>query len=306
MSILSVRSVFARAMIPAALLLGAAGCVGADDDGVVGSAEEGKAETSPTVKDVNAAAYLDRRGCATEDLPLVEREVIRARFEARQGFPMSKPTAPINVYWNIVHKSDGSGGTVTEAMIDEQMDVLNAAYSGFATFQIGNVRHHRNSRWYAGNQERKMKQALRQGSADDLNMYTLEPGGGLLGWATFPSSYARNPSMDGIVLHYGTLPGGGLEPYDLGDTATHEVGHWVGLYHTFQGGCTGAGDEVSDTPAEASAAFGCPVGRDTCAGGGDDPIENFMDYTDDACMDTFTTGQFARANFHWDEYRQGK
>jgi hypothetical protein len=214
----------------------------------------------------------------------------------------------IPVRWHVIRSGTSvSQGNIPDSMILDQIDVLNAAYAGKG-FQFGPVTIDRttNRQWYTGcygGAEKKMKQALRIDPANNLNIYSCRPSGGILGYAYFPNSFAESDYRHGVVLLDQSLPGGTAAPYNEGDTATHEVGHYLGLYHTFQGGCTGSGDSVADTPAEASAAFGCPVGRNTCSSPGDDPIENFMDYTDDACMFEFTAGQTTRMQSMTSTYR---
>jgi hypothetical protein len=222
--------------------------------------------------------------------------------------------APIPVYFHVIRNSAGTAGNVSDAQIADQISALNNALVGHGiSFQLVATDRTNNDSWFTAGPgsaaEAQMKAALRQGSADDLNIYSNNPGGGLLGWATFPWSYSGNPTDDGVNVLYASLPGGTAAPYDEGDTATHEVGHWLGLYHTFQGGCSKNGDFVSDTPSERSPAYGCPVGRDSCAARkypGVDPIHNFMDYTDDACMSEFTAGQASRMDAMWATYRQAK
>jgi hypothetical protein len=231
----------------------------------------------------------------------------------------------IPVNFHVISGRNGEGN-VPESWLDAQILVLNRNYAGRDyngnivsgaantgyTFVKNSVTRTSNKRWFAmtpgSSAEAQAKNALHVNTAGSLNFYTAKPGQNLLGWATFPWNLASNPNMDGVVVHYASLPGGSLSPYNLGGTGSHEVGHWVGLYHTFQGGCgtsdcANSGDLVCDTPAEGTATSGCPSNKDTCSGAGLDPVHNYMDYSTDICYTNFTPGQDARADFMMSTYR---
>ena len=283
----------------------------------------------------NSNASFKRCGTRTptdQEVTLMEEHLRTLRTNANKGKPdkpgnggggggeeppyVGSPNGSITipVYFHNIRDNNGNGGNTT-AQINAQMDVLNEAYNSVSggvdtpfRFELVETVNTNNTAWYnAGNrsaEESAMKAALRRGDAGTLNIYSFNVGGGLLGWATFPTDYTSNPTYDGVVVLNSSLPGGSAAPYNEGDTGTHEVGHWLGLYHTFQGGCRGAGDQVSDTPAERAPSYGCPVGQDSCRkDAGADPVFNFMDYTDDSCMFEFTQGQSDRADMLSTTYR---
>jgi len=255
-----------------------------------------------------------RRGCGTHIT--ASRVASSERLFQSQRLPAESEnaTATLDVYFHVVYANQTyQGGYVPDSQIHDQIKVLNQDYNSTGiSFNLINITRIESEDMFLrvapdSEQEAGMKKTFRYGNASALNVYTVGlaegDGQGLLGYATFPMDFPSNPMNDGVVLLYSTMPGSTQPKYNMGRTLVHESGHWAGLYHTFQGGCIGSGDSVDDTPPEESAAYGCPEKRDTCPGGGPDPIHNFMDYTDDSCMTGFTKGQAKRIKAQLRTYR---
>jgi hypothetical protein len=244
-------------------------------------------------------------------------------------------TFVIPVVFHVIQKTDGTG-TIAPALIHSQVDVLNEDFNALmgtpgamgtnAKIQfvlakldpMGNpttgINVVTNNTFFADppSGPNTMKRTLKWDPARFLNIYTNDGGGdGILGYATFPQEEAGGPE-DGVVLNWmyvgRNVPG--AEPYDQGRTTTHEVGHYLGLFHTFEGGCGTAaapfttGDTIADTAREREPNYGCSPVASGCSGGGMSPIENYMDYSDDACMTKFTPQQVNRmrcsiVNYRW-------
>ena len=244
--------------------------------------------------------------CSTPDLSKVQVDAVESALRRYVDELGAQATGNIKIAWHVIY--NGSTGNVPQSQIDAQISYMNARYAGTGfTFSLASVDRTNNSRWFTmtpgTSKETNAKNALAIDPTHRFNVYTCQPGQSLLGWATFPNSYAENSKKHGVVIHYASLPGGSLAPYNLGGTLAHEAGHYLGLYHTFQGGCVSPGDQCNDTPYEASPASGCPTGRNTCSAAGDDPIHNYMDYSDDACYTEFTANQITRMQSETGLYR---
>jgi hypothetical protein len=258
----------------------------------------------------------------------LQRKVARLAASGRLGKfgTLAKPTSVITIstHVHVITTAQGKGG-VTARQIADQIRVMNAGYAGTTSsvaadtqfqFRLDSVDYTANDAWYDWHmtpdfttddaEAAQAKRALHIGGWDDLNIYVAGLGDGLLGYATFPQQ--RDLGLDGLVLLNESLPGGKAAPYNEGDTATHEIGHWLGLFHTFQDGCQQPGDYVDDTPYQADGdnIFFCNESDDTCTQPGLDPVHNFMSYGDDPCLDRFTDGQAKRMAQTWTAFRDGK
>jgi hypothetical protein len=234
------------------------------------------------------------------------------------GFEATGPnvTYQIPVVFHVLHHTNGTGN-IGLSKITSQVEVLNEDYNAIAGTNgaLGNnakiffylattdpggmptngVTRHANNTWFsdAGNYT-----SVAWDTNKYLNIYTNQAGGSL-GYAFLPQQGVVGSNIDRVVLLYSAVGRNGSigPPYNKGRTGTHEVGHWLGLLHTFNGGCAGGdcyqgGDLICDTNEEATPRFGCPGSASSCSTS--DPYTNYMDYTDDLCMTNFTLEQVNR------------
>jgi hypothetical protein len=288
--------------------------------------------------------------------PLLAIEEERGNEEARKiaetllsqkNFAKQGNVKYIPVVFHIIH--NGGSENITQAQIMDQMRILNEDFRKKAgtngdkstnpnatdmefEFRLAQVdpngnRHdgiNRIQSTATNDASDNVKSLSRWPSTKYLNVWVVKTinlggttGGTVLGYAQFPFYMSFAPNNDGIVIradYVGSIQSGNSS--HMGRTLTHEVGHWVGLYHPFQDGCVGqtasncatAGDRVCDTPPVAEANFGsvCDATLNSCTGDNPDlpdMINNYMDYLDGKCANTYTLGQKARAIAQMSQYR---
>ncbi|KAF7325508.1 Metalloprotease [Mycena kentingensis (nom. inval.)] len=201
--------------------------------------------------------------------------------------------------------TDPDDGYISPEIIDHQLAMVNTDFAptGLSFALARAPRYVVNETWFADTAlfgspalDAEMKAALRVGGAQALNVYTLgfrTVASGVAGYATFPVNYTAFPELDGVVLNVLAVPP--LTTTRTGTTMSHEVGHWTGLYHTFQGGCAPPGDMVDDTAPQASSTWTCSAANplDSCPDDAfPDPYLNLMGYA--ACRGEITPGQIQR------------
>ncbi|KAI0517741.1 hypothetical protein F5B22DRAFT_645447 [Xylaria bambusicola] len=266
----------------------------------------------PNATPVNATVFA----CGNPPMAAEEHAVMARAFAEERMMKNTQVNAEIptvNVYFQVLASSEKpEDGWVADDLLQKQMDVLNDNFNKHGIkFQLAKTIRTINETWARGQDINFMASQLRMGSYSDLNIYLhLNLTGGAAGVCTIPVPVngAGTYNFDGCQILTSSLPDDA--PYtglNDGKAGVHEVGHWFGLFHTFENGCNSPGDYVDDTPSEAlPPGRGCEI-RNSCPGQpGNDPIHNHMSYTGSDCHTEFTLGQQIRMHNQWAVYRAGR
>ncbi|UWY27847.1 zinc metalloprotease [Flavobacterium sp. TR2] len=284
-------------------------------------------QNDQSAESANADASVpSRRGCATQEvleaqlkadpslaIRMNEIETFTIQHEGKNftgRLVNGKIEIPVVV--NVLYRTTAEN--ISNAQIQSQIDVLNkdfnalnsdynnvpALFAGVKanigiSFVLDQVIRKSTTKTSWGTND-AMKKTAQGGLAPTspttkLNLWSCVIGGGILGYAQFPGGAS---ATDGVVIDpkYFGLSGSANAPYNLGRTATHEVGHWMNLRHIW-GDATCGSDLVADTPTHNTANYGVPAypHYSTCTGTPVEMTMNYMDYVDDAAMYMFSTGQ---------------
>ena len=263
----------------------------------------------------------NRVRCSTVAPRLDQRLAIERNLKSNREFTRverSPGSVTLRVFFHIIKNTAGHGA-VPETALRNQIAVLNEAFAGRGPggvgaptpfrFELAGFEETVNDAWFNMEYqvqptpaEMQAKATLNRGRKSALDIYTVRVPFQPFGWARFPWD---PESVQGIVIGFQTLPGGAEISFNQGDTATHEVGHWLGLFHTFEHGCNSPGDHVDDTPPESGETRMCPPAPDSCPGDNRrDSIRNFMNLTNDQCMFQFTRDQARRMDIMHQRFRR--
>lgn len=279
--------------------------------------------------DTTTTNAVARRACATQEVLEAQLEAdptLAIRMNQIEAFTQKRITSAANyrlvngkivipVVVNVLYRTDAEN--IPDSQIQSQIDVLNkdfnaantdfgsipAEFAGVAanvgiSFELAGINRKATSKTSWGT--RDAMKSTKKGGLDPtspsttLNLWACKIGGGILGYAQFPGG---NLATDGVVIDsfYFGLSSTASYPYNLGRTASHEVGHWMNLRHIW-GDASCGNDQVADTPVAKTANYGVPTYpyASTCLPAHNEMTMNYMDYTDDRGMYMFTNGQKSR------------
>ncbi len=262
--------------------------------------------------------------------PLIQERQERIAIEKANG-TYRRAVVNIPIIFHVITGSQGDANDISAARIQAQIDQLNLDFNNLsgstdpvaesaeinfipaAVDPNGNVLPEPGINrvyGYAGTiATNTMNATIKPATIWDRSLYaniwSANLSGGVLGYAQFPSN-STLPGLDpnggsaltdGVVVIPGSIGSltnpGTAAPYNAGRTLTHEIGHWIGLRHIW-GDSNCGNDFCADTPESSTSNFGCPTNNQTTCDGNRDMVENYMDYTDDACMNIFTFDQVNR------------